>query len=79
MMIAEPVTPVRARFVLVVSDLKPVLRAGDMGAGLVSKLTRPGSLGVSVLMAGIRLGLQIRKSHDGHVNANRGISLCAFF
>jgi len=79
MMIAKPVRPVRAKFVLVVSDLKPVLRAGDMGAGLVSKLTRPGSLGVSVLMAGIRLGLQIRKSHDGHVNANRGISLCAFF
>jgi len=33
MMIAEPVTPVRARFVLVVSALKPVLRAGDRARG----------------------------------------------
>jgi hypothetical protein len=42
-----------------------------MGAVLVSKATPPGIHGVSVLMAGKWLGLQIRKTHDGHVNANR--------
>ena len=32
-------------------------------------------LGVSVLVIGIRLGLQFRKPHDNLVNANREFSL----
>jgi hypothetical protein len=38
----KPVTPRRAKFALVVSDLRPVPRGG-WGAGLVSNLTRPGT------------------------------------
>ena len=70
MMSVKPVTSGRARFVLVVSDLKPVLREGGRGAGLVANLTRPVIDGVSVLVIGIRLGLQFSKTDDKHVNAN---------
>jgi hypothetical protein len=41
-----------------------------MGAVLVANSTRPGCGGVSVLVVGNRLGLQIRKPDDKHVNAN---------
>jgi hypothetical protein len=42
-----------------------------MGAVLGANLTRPVKLGVSVLVIGNWLGLQISKSDDNHVNANR--------
>ena len=64
---------IRASFVLVVSDLKPVARGGR-GAGLVAKLTRPVIDGVSVRVVGIRLGLHSSKTDDKHVNANGGKS-----
>ena len=51
------------------SVLKPVCDGGQ-GAGLVAKLTRPVLNGVSVRVIGIRLGLQLSKSHDKHGNAN---------
>jgi hypothetical protein len=37
---------------------------------LVANLTRPVIDGVRVRVIGIRLGLQIRKTHDKHVNTN---------
>jgi hypothetical protein len=40
-----------------------------MGAVLVANSTRPGWNGMSVLVVGYRLGLQIRKPDDKHVNA----------
>ena len=61
---------IRARFVLVVSDLKTVLREGGRGAGLVSKLIRPVIHGVSVRVFGIGLGLHSSKTDDNHMNAN---------
>ena len=70
MMNKKPVMPVRARCVLVVSDLKPDLRAGD-GVRCWWQIRHYQScMGVSVRVIGIRLGLQIRKPHDKHVNAN---------
>jgi hypothetical protein len=41
-----------------------------MGAVLVANLRRPVIPGVSGRVVGIRLGLQISKSDDKHVNAN---------
>jgi len=45
-----------------------------MGAVLVTNLTRPVLLGVSVLLIGNRLGLQFSKLDDNQVNANGGFS-----
>ena len=47
--------------------------SGRRGAVLVANLTRLGLHGVSVRMIGIRLGLQISKPDDKHVNANGGV------
>ena len=52
---------------------------GDMGAVLVSNSTLPVSHGVSVLLIGNRLGLQIRKPDDKQVNANGEIFCTATF
>jgi len=41
-----------------------------MGAVLVANSTRPVMHGVSVLLIGIGLGLQISKTNDKQVNAN---------
>src|SRR5271155_4413132 len=62
-------TPVRARFVLVVSDLKTDLRAG-MGRGAGCNLTRPVIQGVSVLVVGNLAWLQNRQAGGQHMNAN---------
>jgi len=70
----QPMMLIRASFLLVVSDLKPVLRRGGRGAGLVAKPTRLVIDGMSVLVIGIGLGLQFSKPHDNHVNANREFS-----
>jgi len=45
---------------------------GDMGAGLVSNMTLPVLHGVSVLLIGNWLGLQVSKPDDKQVNANGG-------
>ena len=51
---------------------------GHTGAGLVANATRPVMHGVSVLLIGNWLGLQISKPDDKHVNANRGLFVVNF-
>ena len=57
---------------------------GDMGAVLVANSTRPVLHGVSVLLIGNWLGVQVSKPDDNQVNANgekfrAGIFLGKFF
>jgi hypothetical protein len=65
----QPRMSARARFVLVVSGLKPDRERGTW-RGLVANSTPPVLHGVSVLLVGNRLGLQISKPDDKQVNAN---------
>jgi len=61
----------RARFVLVVLGLTPVLRR-VWGAVLGANSTRPVVNGMSVRVVGIWLGLQLSKPRDQHGDTNRG-------